>query len=68
MVKRTHLDLSVKCGSTPTRPGLEKWKKDGGRIRCNFLLALHAIIEEKKAYTVQWVLRERERKENRKKP
>ena len=48
MVKRTHLDLSVKCGSTPTRPGLEKWRKEWmnlslsvlrhlikGKARCN---------------------------------
>ena len=44
VVKHTHLDLSVKCGSTPTRP--RKGKKEGrwGTV-FNFPLALYVIIQ-----------------------
>ena len=45
MVKRTHLDLSVKCGSSPVLQPAPEQKTEGswGTV-FNFLLALHVII------------------------
>ena len=43
MVKRTHLDLSAKCGSTPTRPGLanRKDREWGYGVQFPFSIARH---------------------------
>ena len=44
VVKRTHLDLSVKCGSTPTRTRIENRKRKGVGVRCSISFQ-HCMVE-----------------------
>ena len=44
MVKRTHLDLSVKCGSTPTRPRIKNGRELGCGVQFPFSIVCNHIF------------------------